>query len=199
MTTRGEKSRRQEILEALVHMLEKSPRERITTAQLAAELKVSEAALYRHFPSKARMFEGLLDYIEEVVFRNVASVLENENSASERCAKILTLLLTFAARNPGLCRVLSGDALVGEDERLPARVNQFFDRLEMQLRQILREATLDARAPLRVDANAAANLFIAVAEGRIRQFVRSGLRQAPIAGWDEQWPLLQRLLDAPAS
>lgn len=194
MTTRGEKSRRQEILEALVHMLEKSPRERITTAQLAAELKVSEAALYRHFPSKARMFEGLLDYIEEVVFRNVASVLENETVAAERCGKILALLLTFAARNPGLCRVLSGDALVGEDERLPARVNQFFERLEMQLRQILREATLDARAPLRIDANATANLFIAVAEGRIRQFVRSGLRQAPNAGWDEQWPLLARLL-----
>lgn len=191
MTTRTEGSRKQQILETLARMLEQSPGERITTAQLAAALGVSEAALYRQFPSKARMFEGLLDFIEEVVFTRVRVILDEEPDAIVRCGKILALVLTFAARNPGMTRLLTGDALIGEDERLPARVSQLFDRLEMQLRQVLREGVLNPQAPLVVDVNAAANLLLAVAEGRIRQFVRSNFKQAPTAQWDAQWSLLQ--------
>lgn len=196
MTTRTEGSRKQQILETLARMLEQSPGERITTAQLAAALGVSEAALYRQFPSKARMFEGLLDFIEEVVFTRVRVILDEEPDAIARCGKIITLVLTFSARNPGMSRLLTGDALIGEDERLPARVSQLFDRLEMQLRQVLREGVLNANAPLVVDVNAAANLMLAVLEGRVRQFVRSNFKQAPTSQWDAQWSLLQ---DAMAS
>ncbi|NQD36268.1 nucleoid occlusion factor SlmA [Permianibacter sp. IMCC34836] len=191
MTTRTEGSRKQQILETLARMLEQSPGERITTAQLAAALGVSEAALYRQFPSKARMFEGLLDFIEEVVFTRVRVILDEEPDAIARCGKIISLVLTFSARNPGMSRLLTGDALIGEDERLPARVSQLFDRLEMQLRQVLREGVLNANAPLVVDVNAAANLMLAVLEGRVRQFVRSNFKQAPTAQWDAQWSLLQ--------
>ncbi len=194
MTVRTEGSRRQQILETLARMLEQSPGERITTAQLAAALSVSEAALYRQFPSKARMFEGLLDFIEEVVFTRVRVILDEEPDAVARCGKIITLVLTFSARNPGMSRLLTGDALIGEDERLPARVSQLFDRLEMQLRQILREAALNPQAPLTVDATATANLLLAVLEGRIRQFVRSNFKQTPTAQWEEQWSLLQQTL-----
>jgi TetR/AcrR family transcriptional regulator len=194
MTTRTEGSRKQQILETLARMLEQSPGERITTAQLAAALSVSEAALYRQFPSKARMFEGLLDFIEDVVFTRVRVILDEESDAIARCGKILTLVLTFAARNPGMSRLLTGDALIGEDERLPARVSQLFDRLEMQLRQVLREGVLNPQAPLVVDVNAAANLLLAVLEGRVRQFVRSNFKQAPTTQWDAQWSLLQESL-----
>lgn len=194
MSTRTEGSRKQQILETLARMLEQSPGERITTAQLAAALNVSEAALYRQFPSKARMFEGLLDFIEEVVFTRVRVILDEEPDAISRCGKILVLVLTFSARNPGMTRLLTGDALIGEDERLPARVSQLFDRLEMQLRQVLREGVLNPQAPLVVDVNAAANLLLAVLEGRVRQFVRSNFKQLPTAHWDAQWSLLQESL-----
>ncbi len=186
---RGE--RRRQILEALASELETRPGSRITTARLAEVLEVSEAALYRHFPSKARMFESLIEFAEESVFGLVNRVLTEETSARERCARILTIVLTFSSRNPGITRVLLGDALVGENERLQARVVQFFDRLETQLRQVLREAEArgDPAAPGRV-AGPAASLLLALAEGRMIQFVQSQFRRDPLEGWDAQWPLL---------
>lgn len=183
-------SRRQQILEALAHMLEESPGERITTAGLAKTVGVSEAALYRHFPSKAKMFEGLIEYIEENIFSRVNLIVDNEPTALARCEKILGLLLTFAERNPGMSRILVGDVLIGETERLRARINQFFDRLETQLRQILRDAEIREGVRPVIPVSSAVNLLMAHAEGRIGQFVRSEFKRRPTEYWQEQWPVL---------
>lgn len=187
-------SRRDHILQALAAMLESQPGARITTAALAKEVGVTEAALYRHFPSKARMFEGLIDFVEEVVFSRVSLILEEEKDARDRCEKILFLLLMFAERNPGITRILNGDALTGEHERLQVRIAQFFDRLETQLRQVLREAELRESLGTAITSNAAANLLLALAEGAISRFVRSGFRQQPTEYWDSQWRYLRQTL-----
>lgn len=183
-------SRRQQILESLAHMLEVSPGERITTARLAKEVGVSEAALYRHFPSKSKMFEGLIEFIEETVFPRVNLILDEETHVITRCEKILNLLLTFAERNPGITRILTGDALAGETERLRNRVVQFYDRLETHLKQALREAEISEGIRPIVPMAIAANLLISAAEGRICQFVRSEFQRKPTENWQDQWPLL---------
>lgn len=183
-------SRRQQILQALAHMLEASPGERITTARLAKEVGVSEAALYRHFPSKSKMFEGLIEFIEETIFTRVNVILKDEPLAINRCEKILSLLLAFTERNPGITRILTGDALAGETERLRARVVQFFDRLETQLKQTLREAELQEGIRPTVPMATAANLLMATVEGRICQFVRSEFKRKPTENWQDQWPVL---------
>lgn len=183
-------SRRQQILESLAHMLEISPGARITTAALAKEVGVSEAALYRHFPSKSKMFEGLIEFIEETLFSRISIITSDESSALTRCNKILFLLLTFTERNPGITRILTGDALTGETERLRARVAQLFDRLETQIKQILREAEIREGIRPNLPMSAAANLLIATAEGRISQFVRSEFKRPPTEFWDDQWPVL---------
>lgn len=183
-------SRRQHILQSLASMLEREPGARITTAALAREVGVSEAALYRHFPSKAKMFEGLIDFIEETLFTRVNRIVAEEPQAILQLEKSLTLLLGFAERNPGISRLLTGGALTGETGRLHQRVNQVLEKFEMQLRQIVREA--EAREGLRstVTASAAANLMMAVAEGRIAQFERSGFKRMPTEQWSEQWALI---------
>lgn len=191
-------SRRQQILEALAHMLEDSPGERITTAGLARTVGVSEAALYRHFPSKAKMFEGLIEFIEENIFSRVNLIVDNETTALARCEKILGLLLTFAERNPGMSRILTGDVLIGETERLRARINQFYDRLETQLRQILRDAELREGVRPTIPVSSAVNLLMANAEGRIGQFVRSEFKRRPTEYWQEQWPVLMEGFFKPA-
>lgn len=191
-------SRRQQILEALAHMLEESPGERITTAGLAKTVGVSEAALYRHFPSKAKMFEGLIEFIEENIFSRVNLIIDNEPTALARCEKIIGLLLTFAERNPGMSRILVGDVLIGETERLRARINQFFDRLETQLRQILRDAELREGVRPSIPVSSAVNLLMANAEGRIGQFVRSEFKRRPTEYWQEQWPVLMEGFFKPA-
>jgi len=183
-------SRRQQILEALAHELEKSPGERITTAGLARAVGVSEAALYRHFPSKAKMFEGLIEFIEETVFGLINRILADEASCSGRCEKIMMVLLGFSARNPGISRILMGDALIGETERLRQRIGQFFDRIETQFKQILREGDLAGQLQGRQHVAATANLLLAVAEGRMNQYVRSSFKKSPLAEWDDQWTLL---------
>lgn len=183
-------SRRQQILESLAHMLEVSPGARITTAALAKEVGVSEAALYRHFPSKSKMFEGLIEFIEETLFSRISLITNDESSALTRCNKILFLLLTFTERNPGITRLLTGDALTGETERLRARVAQLFDRLETQIKQILREAEIREGTRPILPVTAAANLLMATAEGRISQFVRSEFKRSPTEYWEEQWPIL---------
>ncbi|WP_372862652.1 nucleoid occlusion factor SlmA [Spongiibacter sp.] len=187
-------SRRDEILQALATMLESQPGARITTAKLAAEVGVSEAALYRHFPSKAKMFEGLIEFVEEAIFSRVATICSEGSSASLQIAKILQLLLAFTERNPGITRIFNGDALAGEHERLRGRVQQFYDRLETQLRQTLREAEIREGLRTRATANATANLLMACVEGRIGQFVRSDFKRLPSSDWDEQWQLLQETL-----
>jgi len=182
--------RRQQILECLARMLEASPGERITTAALAKEVGVSEAALYRHFPSKSKMFEGLIEFIEETIFSRVTLILAEEKSTLKRCEKILSLLLTFAERNPGLTRLLTGDALTGETERLRVRIAQFFDRIETQLKQVLREAELREGLHAQLPIAAAANLLIALVNGRIAEFVRTEFRRHPTDHWQEQWQLI---------
>ena len=184
--------RRQQILEALARMLEAEPGSRITTAGLAREVGVSEAALYRHFPSKSKMFEGLIEFIEETLFSRVRIILEEEQTAAEQCGKMLLLLLAFTERNPGITRILTGDALAGENDRLHQRVAQLFDRFETQLKQILREAELREGLRPQITLEASANLLMAVADGRISQYVRSGFTRMPTTHWDEQWPQLQR-------
>lgn len=190
----AKKSRRQAILEALAVQLEQNPGERITTAQLAKSLGVSEAALYRHFPSKARMFEGLIEFAEETIFGLIAKIMQGDECAVSRCEKIITLLLGFSAKNPGISSILVGTALTGETERLRQRVNQFFDRLETQFRQILRERELTLTEAGGRPVNETANLLVVIIEGHIQQFVRSGYRQSPLANWEQQWRILTVML-----
>ncbi len=182
--------RRQQILEALAHMLEAHPGNRITTAALAQNVGVSEAALYRHFPSKAKMFEGLIEFIEDTLFSTIHLIIANEPTAAAQCEKILGLLLTFSERNPGISRLLTGDALAGETERLHTRIAQLFDRVEIQLKQILRESELREGRRTTLQPGAAANLLLAAAEGRIMQYVRSGFKRLPTTDWDKQWDVL---------
>ena len=167
-------------------MLEDHPGDRITTARLAERVGVSEAALYRHFPSKARMFDGLIEFIEDTLFQRVGLILQEESAAVDRCQKMLHLLLTFAERNPGISRLLTGDALAGETERLRTRVAQVMDRFETQLRQVIREAELREQLRPELPLPEAANLLLSAAEGRIGQFVRSEFRRSPTEGWQEQ-------------
>ena len=182
--------RRQQILEALAQMLEANPGNRITTAGLARQVGVSEAALYRHFPSKSKMFEGLIEFIEETLFSRINIILSEESGAAQRCEKMLMLLLAFTERNPGITRILTGDALAGETERLHRRVAQLFDRFETQLKQVIREAEMREGLRPVIPLSAAANLLMAAAEGRISQYVRSGFKQPPTVDWAQQWQLL---------
>ena len=173
--------RRVQILQALAALLEQPGAERVTTAALAARLEVSEAALYRHFASKAQMFEGLIDFIEQSVFTLVNQILEREGATgAQQAAKILTLLVQFAERNPGMTRVMVGDALVYENERLQQRMNQFFDKIEATLRQVLRgAASAEGSATPTVDAQVRAAALTAFVVGQLQRFARSGFRRAP--------------------
>jgi TetR/AcrR family transcriptional regulator len=184
--------RRQQILESLAQMLEASPSERVTTAGLARQVGVSEAALYRHFPSKSKMFEGLIEFIEDTLFSRIKIILSEEQTAAMRCEKMLMLLLAFTERNPGITRILTGDALAGEPERLHQRVAQLFDRFETQLKQVLREAEMREGLRPVIPLPAAANILMAAAEGRISQYVRSGFQRPPTADWAQQWELLMQ-------
>ncbi len=183
-------SRAQEILQALARMLESSRGSRITTAALAAELGVSEAALYRHFPSKTRMYEGLIEFIEETIFARVRTIVSDEPDAVNQCYRILSLVLTFSEKNPGISRILNGDALTGETGRLHERIAVFFDRLESQLKQTLREAEIRDGLKLSVPVSVAANIMLVSAEGKISQFVRTGFKQPPTQFWAEHWQLI---------
>ncbi len=172
--------RRVQILETLATMLQEPGAERITTAALAAKLDVSEAALYRHFASKAQMFEGLIEFIEQSVFTLVNQIVEREASAAVQVHKVMAVLLQFGEKNPGMARVMVGDALVFENERLVARMNQFFERIESQLRQSLRVLAEGAgSATPTVDANAQASALTSFAIGRLHRFARSGFRKNP--------------------
>lgn len=180
--------RREEILQVLARMLQELPGDHITTAALAKSVGVSEAALYRHFPSKAKMFESLIEFIEESVFTRINRILAEDTSVEGRLQQILVLVLGFAEKNPGMARLLQGGVLTGETERLRVRISQFYDRIETQLRQVLREGA--AAGANGAPVNEAARLLLAMLEGHIAQFTRSDFRQSPMEGWETQWGLL---------
>lgn len=187
-------SKAQDILQALALMLESSRGARITTAALAAEIGCSEAALYRHFPSKTKMYEGLIEFIEETIFARVTTIINDEPNAINQCYRILSLTLTFAEKNAGISRILNGDALAGENERLQQRVAQLFSRLESQLKQILREAELNQGITINPTPAIAVDLMINLVEGKVSQFVRSEFKQRPTQHWQQQWFLMAEQL-----
>lgn len=186
-------NRKEQILQSLAQMLETSPGQRITTAKLAAEVGVSEAALYRHFPSKARMFEGLIEFIENTLLSRINLILDNEKETQSRIYNILVLLLTFAQKNPGITRILTGDALQGEQERLRERVQGLFEKLETQFKQVLRERKLREGKAFSTDEAALANFFLAYVEGKMNQFVRSDFTALPSQQFEVQWKELQKV------
>jgi len=172
--------RRVQILQALATMLEQPGADRVTTAALAARLDVSEAALYRHFASKAQMFEGLIEFIEQSVFGLIHQLNDREPDPAARSRRLVALLLQFGEKNPGMARVMVGDALVYENERLQQRMNLFFDKIESTLRQNLREvAVLAGTATPTVDAAADASVVTAFCVGRLQRFARSGFKRLP--------------------
>ncbi|MCA3239787.1 MAG: nucleoid occlusion factor SlmA [Rubrivivax sp.] len=184
--------RRVQILQTLAEMLEQPGAERITTAALAAKLDVSEAALYRHFASKAQMFEGLIEFIESSVFTLVNQITERETQPAQQVRRIAAVLLQFGEKNPGMVRVMVGDALVFEHERLNARMNQFFERVESQLRQSLRAvAEAQGSTTPTVDAQALASAITALVIGRLQRYARSGFKRLPTEHLD---PALARLV-----
>lgn len=193
MAVTKKSNRREQILQSLAHMLE-TPGNRITTAKLAAEVGVSEAALYRHFPSKARMFEGLIEFIEQSVLSRVNIITNEEKNTLLRCHHIIQLVLLFAEKNPGITRILTGDALLGEHDRLRERISQLFEKLETHLKQILRERKLREGKSFDIDEAQLANMLLAYAEGRVNQFVRSGFTVKPTDGFEQQWTQFAKLL-----
>ena len=183
--------RRVQILQALATMLEQPGAERITTAALAARLEVSEAALYRHFASKAQMFEGLIEFIEQSVFSLINQITEREPDGAAQAARITGMLLQFAEKNPGMTRVMVGDALVYENERLQQRMNQFFDKIESTFRQALRaQAESQGSATPTVDAQVRASALTAFIVGRLQRFARSGFKRVPSEHLDASLGLL---------
>jgi TetR/AcrR family transcriptional regulator len=170
--------RKQQILETLAKMLESPKREKITTASLAAKLDVSEAALYRHFANKAQMFEGLIEFIEETIFGLINKISTEETEGLKQVQRIITMLLAFAEKNPGMTRVLIGDALVNEDDSLQLRINQLYDRIEVTLKQSLRIA--ETQTGNKVDVEAKANLLICYVIGRWHQYAKSGFKRKPL-------------------
>jgi len=183
-------NRKQDILESLAVMLESSPGSKITTAALAKQVGVSEAALYRHFPSKAKMFDALLDFTEEALFSRIPAILSGDYNGVEKCRIILEMTLQFAEINPGICRILTGDALVGEHERLKKRSNQIIARLETQLKQLLREAELEEHLRTQKPIGICVALLISMLDGKLTTYVRSGFTQKPREHWVEHWAML---------
>jgi TetR/AcrR family transcriptional regulator len=182
--------RRVLILQALAAMLQHPKCEKITTAALAAQLQVSEAALYRHFASKAQMFEGLIEFIETSVFTLINQICAEQDSGLKQAHATTAMLLRFAEQNPGMTRVLIGDALVGEHERLQERMNQFFDRVELALKQSLRIAVTQQAFPQDFDAAARANLIMSFVTGKWQRFAKSGWKKLPTEGWEQQGVVL---------
>jgi TetR/AcrR family transcriptional regulator len=191
MPAKNRSNRKEQILQCLAVMLENNPGQRITTAKLALQVGVSEAALYRHFPSKARMFEGLIDFIEESLLTRINLIIDKEKLVVPRVEKILGLLLGFAEKNPGISRILNGDALLGEQDRLRDRIGNLYNKLETQLKQVLREYKLREGKNLGIEESLLANILLSYAEGRINQFVRSDFKRLPSVEFASQWQHMQ--------
>jgi TetR/AcrR family transcriptional regulator len=185
--------RREQILQTLAGMLEQPGTERITTALLAAKLEVSEAALYRHFASKAQMFEGLIDFIEHSLFSLINQIAEREGDGAQKAARMVTVLLQFGEKNQGMARVMAGDALVFENERLQQRMNQLFERIESALRQVLRAAAEANKSATPVaDAQVRAAVLVTFALGNLQRFARSGFKRSPLDHLDASLALMLR-------
>jgi TetR/AcrR family transcriptional regulator len=182
--------RKLQILQTVAQMLEQAKVEKITTAALAARLDISEAALYRHFASKAQMFEGLIEFIEQTIFGLINKITQDEKSGSKQLEAILAMLLGFAQQNRGMVRVLIGDALVNEDERLQQRINQLLDRIESTLKQSLRMAATQGEMGEAVDIGAYANVLVCFVIGRWQQFAKSGFTREPLLQWSAQCAIL---------
>ena len=182
--------RKLQILQTVAQMLEQPRGEKITTAALAARLKLSEAALYRHFASKAQMFEGLIEFIEQTVFGLINKITQEEKSGLQQTEAIVSMLLGFAQKNRGMTRVLTGDALVNEDERLQRRINQMLDRIETTLKQSLRMAATQGEVNATAEVGAHANLLVCYVTGRWQQFAKSGFTRDPLAQWPAQSAIL---------
>lgn len=183
-------SRRETILHALLELLENDPGARITTSVLAKSVGVTEAALYRHFPSKRKMFEALLEFAEEAVFSRCQVILQEQEDVRVRLQQLAHLVLVFAERNPGLCCVLTGDALIGENEALRKRASQFFERLETQIRQTLKEGEIRQGLRPRTSATRGADFVLVFMEGRIQRYIRSSFSRLPSTDFDENWELI---------
>lgn len=182
--------RRLQILQTLAEMLETPKGEKITTAALAARLECSEAALYRHFASKAQMFEGLIEFIEQSLFGVINQITSEETRGFKQVELIIGLLLSFAQRNRGMTRVLMGDALTNENERLQLRINALLDKVEAATKQALRIAATQEDLKPDADFGALANLLRCYVVGRWEQYARSGFSRDPLAQWQQQWPML---------
>ena len=179
--------RKTQILHTLAQMLENPAAEKITTAALAARLDVSEAALYRHFSGKAEMFEGLIDFIEQTLFGLINKITTEEKSGVRQLEAMVAVLLGFAQKNRGMTRVLIGDALVHEDNRLQVRINQLHDRIEAAMKQALRFGVTQQEVLAEVDVAAQANLLMSFVTGRWHQFAKSGFKRDPVELWSKQW------------
>lgn len=190
--------RKQQILMALAEMLEEAPDTRITTARLASAVGVSEAALYRHFPSKRNMYAALLEFAEDTLFGLIGRIPGEQAGALDQCHRLLCIYLEFCEKNPGITRLLTGRALTGESLRLHQQVEQLYQRLETQIKQYLREAEMREQLRTRLPVATAANLLMAAAEGRVSQFCRSDFRRSPLEGWVDQWAHLSDGLMKPA-
>lgn len=176
--------RKDQILQVLAGMLEEPRAGKITTAALAANLHVSEAALYRHFASKAQMYDGLIEFIEKTLFSLINKLTTEEPSGVKQVEGILALLLGFAKKNPGMTRVLIGDALINENDRLQTRINQLHDRLEATLKQALRFAAGERQIASDSDISAQANMLMCYIAGRWHQFAKSGFKRDPMEYWE---------------
>ncbi|GKX50859.1 nucleoid occlusion factor SlmA [Budvicia aquatica] len=191
MVEKVKKNRREDILQALAQMLESSDgSQRITTAKLAANVGVSEAALYRHFPSKMRMFDSLIEFIEDSLNSRINLILQDEKDTFNRVRLIMLLVLGFAEKNPGLTRIMTGHALMFEQDRLQSRINQLFERIETQLRQVLRERKLREGQAFAYDEGLIASQLLAFCEGMMSRFVRSEFRYRPTEEFEARWPML---------
>ena len=191
MSGRRQLNRRQQILEVLASELEKNLGLPITTSSLANAVGVSEAALYRHFASKAKMFEALISFTEESIFSLINKILDQEADVTVRCEKIIYLVLSFSEKNPGITRIIIGDVLLGENERLHARVTQFFERIESQIRQILREANLSNGLRPISNIDAVADQIITYIEGKLSKFVKSSFSKKPTEHIEVQWGVMK--------
>jgi TetR/AcrR family transcriptional regulator len=184
--------RKTQILQTLAQMLESPSSEKVTTASLAAKLELSEAALYRHFSGKAEMFEGLIEFIEQTLFALINKITSEEKSGTRQVEAIVAVLLGFAQKNKGMTRVLIGDALVHENVKLQARINQLHDRVEAALKQALRFAVTQQEIAAETDVAACANLILSFVTGRWHQYAKSGFRRDPVELWSRQWVQLMQ-------
>ena len=187
-------NRKQQILQALALELEQHPGQRITPSALARSVGVSEAALYRHFPSKAKMLEALIEFSETTVFGLINKILDREQDVFDRLEKIIAVILGFSDKNPGITRVLLGDALIGEHERLMKRTDQFFQRIETQLKQVLREGELKKQFAYQGNVSQFAEILSGFTEGQMSIYVRSRFKRSPLQHWQSQWPYLVKSL-----